>query len=138
MAGRSNKYGGRSDSEKSSPTASVGPAVEETAKAGDEKPAEKQETEIYHTVGNLRRGGETIPDGELIELTADEAKELGKLVAPGEPPPKKRETTKRGAGQYRVSGPGSVLSGGEFKRPGTELTLSEEDARSLGDAVEPI
>lgn len=142
MAGRNQRFGGRSDSEKSAPAASAEPVAVETATdiSDVKKSDEQQETEIYHVVGpgSLRRSGEMLPPGELLELTTKEAKDLGAMVAPGEPAPNAPSPDKRKAGKYRVKGPGSVLQGGVFRKPGEELTLTEEDARSLGDAVVPV
>lgn len=113
-----------------------------TATTGEQKPVETKaaKTEIYHVVGpgSLMRKGELLPPGELIELTEKEAKELGGLVALGEAPPPPVPVAKRKAGKYSVKGPGSVLRERTLLGPGTMLELNENDARSLGDAVEPV
>lgn len=38
---------------------------------------------------------------------------------------------------FRVVGPGSVLLGGVFHRPGAVVSLSEADAATFGAVVEP-
>lgn len=113
-----------------------------TATTGEQKPVETKaaKTEIYHVVGpgSLMRKGEFLPPGELLELTEAEAKELGDVVALGEALPPPVPVSKRKAGKYRVKGPGSVMRERKLLAPGTMLELSEDDARSLGDAVEPV
>ncbi len=54
------------------------------------------------------------------------------------PPETPMDFAKRQAGQYRVSNLGNVISGGKFLGPGTILDLSEEEARSLGEAIEDV
>jgi hypothetical protein len=136
-AGRSNRDGGRTDS-KSSPTAASEPVSSETVTTNVTE--SKVKTDIYHVVGpgSVLIGGKPLPPGELLELTKEEAEKLGAAVALGEPPPKPVPAEKREAGRYRVRGPGSVLKDRIHHQPGTELDLSEDDARSLGDSVEPV
>lgn len=128
MAGQQRGKGERD----SSPTATT-----DDPRGVETKPAK---TEIYHVVGpgSLMRKGDVLPPGELIELTEKEALELGAVVALGEAPSPPVPVTKRRAGSYRVKGPGSVLRERKLLAPGTMLELSEDDARSLGDAVEPV
>lgn len=108
-------------------------------------------TDIYHVVGPgplLRVQRIKRPDGrvlkqtvaigvgELVELTPEEAKSLGKAVALGEPPPPPPPASERKAGRYRIRGPGSVMVKHKLCRPGEVIDLSAEDAQGLGDQVE--
>lgn len=134
-------------------------------------PATKREpTEIYHVVGpgslmrtvtntvdgKARKSTVQIPPGELLELTAAEAAELGSRVALGEQPPPPPPIGERKGGQYRVKGPGSVMftvtedrgvtERGERKTisqtklhaTGALLTLTASEARELGAVVEAV
>lgn len=95
--------------------------------------------EVFHVAGpgRVMLDGERYDPLEKILLTKQEAAELGSSVAPGPAPAAAPAIGERLGGKYVVVGPGSVCMGGKFHPQGTRLQLSEDDARSLGEAVEP-
>jgi hypothetical protein len=117
------------------------------------KPVAKVATDIYHVVGpgsvlrtvlvGTRKTRVNVGPGELIELTEEDARALGALVAKGEPPPPPTPPEQRKAGRYRVVGPGGIKAKDEderdgasrFRRPGDVLRLTAESARSLGKSI---
>ena len=114
------------------------PKVEETkAEKASAKKVEKRSTFHVPGPGSVRVGGKTHGPGTELELTEDEAESLGESVAEGAAPPKAEDIAKRKGGRYKVAGPGCVWFDGRMREKGFELTLSEEDARSLGAAVTP-
>jgi hypothetical protein len=82
--------------------------------------------------------GKMYKPGSKIQLTDEEAADLKVSVTGEAPPPPQPAVAARGAGKYRVKGPGSVFTSGRLQRPGTLLDLSAEDAQSLGEAVEYV
>ncbi len=92
----------------------------------------------YHVVGpgSALVDGSMVPPGETVLLSQEAAKALGKSVRGG--PPRREAIGERGAGKYRVVGPGSVCVGGKFRAPGEAVQLSAEDARSFGAVVSPV
>ena len=103
-----------------------------------QKQPQKPATETYHVAGpgSVTRGKTQVKPGESLELTADEAKELGDLVAKGAAPAPKPDASKRQAGKYRIIGPGTVWAGGSERQVGEVIDLSAQDARLLGDIIE--
>jgi len=88
--------------------------------------------------GAIRLGGETHLAGAEVMLTKEELAGLGALVSSSKPKPPAAPREKRGGGIYRVLGPGSVKSGGQFHRPGSEIYLEAADARQLDVALELV
>lgn len=98
----------------------------------------KKNRKPFHVVsqGAVMFNGDRYDHEDPILLTEAEAADLGpETVAPGNAAPKPREISKRKAGKYKVSGPGSVYKDGRHRQAGEELELDEADARSLGEAV---
>jgi len=110
-------------------------------------------TDIYHVrgPGSLMRTVEAdgkktrvaAMPGELVELTPQEAEELGDLVVQGEPPSPPTPPEKRSAGLFLVVGPGAVKcrdqndadGSSKFYPAGSVVKLTREDARSLGEQI---
>ncbi len=103
-----------------------------------QKGTQKPTTETFHVVGpgSVTRGKTQVKAGQSLELTADEAKELGELVANGAAPAPKLDVSKRQDGKYRIVGPGTVWCGGSERQIGEVIELSTQDARLLGETVE--
>ncbi len=81
--------------------------------------------------GSVLHGGETVPCGELIELTAEDAKSIAEFIesadAPQIVPPGKHVD-----GLYQVVGPGGLISGGKFYAAGQKVRLAAAEAKSAG------
>jgi hypothetical protein len=112
--------------------------------AGQEKGKGPEETQASaakrtYTVagpGNIFAGGKFYTAGEPIELTEADAAGFGASVYAGRP--KALDVfSKRRAGKYVVAVERNVWSEGKMLPAGTELNLSETEARSLDDAIEP-
>ena len=110
--------------------------------SNDQKPqgAGKPATEVFHVAGpgSIVLNGETYKAGELVNVTKEEATELGALVVRGTPKPPPPDASKRTAGRYRFIGDGTCIYKGQAKKSGAQLELTESEARSLGDAIEAI
>ena len=108
------------------------------AEAEAKAKADAKRRSAFHVVGpgSVMFKGEAHGAGDLLELTPEEAEDLGEAVAPGKPKPTPRAIEKREAGRYRVAGPGLVQWSGKPREKGFLLDLSEDEARSLGEAVE--
>lgn len=104
----------------------------------DQKQQQKPATETFHVVGpgSVTRGKTQVKPGQALELTADEAKELGAAVAKGAAPVAKPDPEKRQGGKYRIVGPGTVWNRGSERQIGEVIELSADDARLLGDTIE--
>lgn len=103
-------------------------------KQGQQRPT----TETFYVVGpgSITRGKTQVKPGQTIELTADEANELGGLVAKGSQAVTLVDHSRRQAGKYRVVGPGTVWAQGKECAVGEVIELSALDARQLAGTVE--
>jgi hypothetical protein len=86
------------------------------------------------------RNTDLLRPGTVLELTDEEAREYGERVKLGLGkqvlPPDHYQ--KRRAGKYRVVGPGAVIIDRRVRRPGSVITLTENDARRLAALVEEL
>jgi hypothetical protein len=85
---------------------------------------------------NVFIGGKMAKPGTELQLTDDEAKELGAVVFVGKAKPVDNIATRRG-GMYQVAPDRNVLKDGKFLPQGELLELDAAEARSLGDSIEP-
>src|SRR5687767_11968670 len=90
-------------------------------------------TDTYYVTGpgGIWFKGQQHGMGSVLQLNELEAASLGTNVARGSAAPTDSPTA-RGAGKYRVTGPGLVMHNGKQHGAGAVLDLSEADARSLG------
>ena len=86
--------------------------------------------------GNIFVGGSFYTPGKTVELSDEDAAGFGASVYLGRPKPIDK-IEKRTAGNYVVAAERNVWSGGALMGPGAVLQLSEAEARTLGDAIEP-
>jgi hypothetical protein len=68
--------------------------------------------------------------------TTEQPKAVQAVVAPTAAPVPAPAKVK--SDRYRIKGPGSVFRGNKMLRPGTVVTLSEVDALSVMDLLEPV
>jgi hypothetical protein len=112
------------------------------SKSGGDKQPEEPVRRGYHVVGpgSVTFDGKMYAARKRIDLTDEEAEGLAGQVKLGPPPKieKPEDVASRGAGKYKVAGPGTVWHDGKPRQPGYEFQADAEEARSLGASISPV
>lgn len=114
---------------------STGPVVD-TNTTTSTAPAAPKRLYTVKDGGSVVFGGKMNKPGQELQLTEEEAEQLKDHVFPGRPKPAE-DISKRQDGTYRVAPEHNVIRSGKFLPPGELLELKTDEARSLGDSIEP-
>jgi hypothetical protein len=109
-------------------------------KGGNAKVVEVAEEKKLYTVngpGSVTVKGQMFTAGSEIELSKEDAASLGDAVMIGKARPAD-VIARRKAGRYVVTKERSLWTEGKMQTAGFVVELSEDEARKLGDTVEPL
>ncbi len=106
-------------------------------KAATSAPAEETRLYTVRGPGAVAIGGQLIGPGTELQLTSAQAESLGSNVFPGRAKPPDVVANRR-AGKYAVAEGHSLWHEGKLQGPGFALDLEADEARKLGETIEPV